>query len=106
MKRYKYKGFTDQKEYKSGTVEAPSGEKAILKLFQNGIRPINLEELSSAQISTLSKIHNLKKIDNSQRSNQPSILPSIPHKYSIDWMHVILISSIIIILTMLYVFYK
>lgn len=60
MKTYEYEGFDKDKKPDKGTVEASTGEEAILYLLQSGIYPTALIELSAGQARSNIKLNNLK----------------------------------------------
>ena len=69
MKTYEYEGFDKDKQPDKGTVEAPSGEEAILYLLQSGIYPTSLLELSAGQARSNVKLNNLRRFRD--RLNRP-----------------------------------
>jgi carbamoylphosphate synthase large subunit len=76
MKIFEYDGINSSNNSCSGTIEASDGAEAILKLYQRGIYPKSVVELSSSQIRAINKIENLKKFRNKlnkQTEPQPQL---------------------------------
>ena len=61
MKTFEYEGFDQANKKHKGTIQASTGEDAILIILQSGIQPTVLQELSSNQIMSLEKLSNLKQ---------------------------------------------
>ena len=74
MKTYEYEGFDKaNKKPSNGTVQAQTGEEAILYLLQSGIYPTELIELSSGQVKSNNHLNNLKRFR--ERLRAPVAVP-------------------------------
>jgi len=71
MKTYEYEGFDKDKQPDKGTVEASTGEEAIMYLLQSGIYPISLVELSAGQARSNVKLNNLRKFREQLKAPPP-----------------------------------
>lgn len=87
MKTYEYEGFDKtNKKPSNGTVQAKTGEEAILYLLQSGIYPTGLVELSTGQAKSNNHLNNLKRFR--ERLKAPPVLPPVREpkpKSKADW---------------------
>jgi hypothetical protein len=84
MKTYEYEGFDkSNKKPAVGTVQAGTGEEAILYLLQSGIYPTGLIELSTDQAKSNDHLNNLKRFR--ERLKAPIVQPTSERKKTSRW---------------------
>lgn len=110
MKTFEFKAFDQEtKKYTyTGTIQAESGEEAILKLIQQKILPTSLVEISQTQAALSSQIANFKKIRAKLGGTETPSLPSITikPKRQLDWMYLMfaaIVAAIVITSLVIYV---
>ena len=67
---FEYEAVDKNRNSVTGTVKAPNGEEAIMKLLRRGIYPSSLKMLSQEQIRNWQTINRLNRIKNKLENNQ------------------------------------